>query len=249
MNILIVESHNDQYFVQALANNMSKNTSENNDVWHIDEFKHSNLEEEKLKIVLADALTTRTVTKIGIMLDIDNSNRVSRIDLINRCLEKSIADCDFIKLETKIEDTGKLVNIKLTEEKEVQIACYFTNIEEKGELEDVLKEIASQKAYFADCLFEGWKECFEQKGKKVVKTGEAGGDITDKQLVKLWVDFYKRLDTLPKKKRNENTTDWKGICLGYTDSEGKKIKERASDIFNLNHSVLEEMKEFLRLFN
>ncbi len=245
MNILIVESHNDQYFVQALANNISSN----NNVWHIDEFKHSNLEEEKLKIVLADALTTRTVTKIGIMLDIDNSNRVSRIDLINRCLEKSIADCDFIKLETKIEDTGKLVNIKLTEEKEVQIACYFTNIDEKGELEDVLKKIASQKADFADCLFKGWKECFEQKGKKVVKTGEAGGDITDKQLVKLWVDFYKRLDTLPKKKRNEDTTDWKGICLGYEDSKGTKIKERANDIFNLNHPVLEEMKEFLRLFN
>jgi hypothetical protein len=194
MNILIVESHNDQYFVQALANNMSKN----NDVWQIDEFKHSNLEAQKLKTVLADALTTREVTKIGIMLDIDNSNKLSRIDLINRCLEKSMADCDFIKLETKIEDTGKPVNIKLTEEKEAQIACYFTNIEEKGELEDVLKKIASQKADFANCLFEGWKECFEKKGKKIVEKGESGGDITDKELVKLWVDFYKRLDTLKK---------------------------------------------------
>jgi hypothetical protein len=244
MNILIVESHNDQYFVQALANNISGN----NDVWHIDEFKHSNLEEQKLKTVLADALTTREVTKIGIMLDIDNSNKSSRIDLINCCLEKSIADCDFIKLDTKIGDTGKLVNIKLSDEKEIQIACYFTNIDKKGELEDVLKKIASQKADFADCLFEGWKECFEQKGKKVVKIGEAGGDITDKQLVKLWVDFYKRLDTLPKKKRNEDTTDWKNICLGYKDSKNELIAPRIGDIFNLNHPVLEEMKEFLRLF-
>ena len=78
------------------------------------------------------------------------------------------------------------------------MACYFTNVDGNGELETLLKEIKKKDSTFADCLLEGWQDCLIQKGKKVVTRGQQG-DITDKELLKLWVDFYKRYDTLKKR--------------------------------------------------
>jgi hypothetical protein len=83
MNILIVESENDQYFVEALAHNA------NNQVWHIDKFEHSSLDETKLSTKIGSALTTDGVQKIGILLDMDESNEKERIALINRSLKKA----------------------------------------------------------------------------------------------------------------------------------------------------------------
>jgi hypothetical protein len=115
-------------------------------------------------------------------------------------------------------------------------------------LETILKEIAHKdNAVFADCLLEGWQTCFEAKGKKIAKKGEVGGDITDKELLKFWVDVYKRFDTLKKGERNQETTDWKGIWLGY-ESKGKKIAERGSQNFDLDSPLLAEIKTFLALF-
>jgi hypothetical protein len=242
MNILIVESENDQYFVEALAHNA------NNQVWHIDKFEHSSLDETKLSTKIGSALTTDGVQKIGILLDMDESNEKERIALINRSLKKTFKDNFDENLTAELSKTSEFITINKDEYTPVEISCFFTNVNEKGELETILKEIANRdNAVFADCLLDGWRTCFEQKGKVVVKKGQAGGDITDKELLKFWVDVYKRFDTLKKGERNQETTDWKGIWLGY-ESKGKKITERGSRDFDLDSPLLTEMKTFLALF-
>ncbi|MDM8567222.1 hypothetical protein QUF74_16430 [Candidatus Halobeggiatoa sp. HSG11] len=55
MNILIVESKNDQYFIEALA----KDVSSENKVCRIDEYKHSSLDKKKLTTQISNILTDR----------------------------------------------------------------------------------------------------------------------------------------------------------------------------------------------
>jgi hypothetical protein len=252
MNILIVESQNDQYFVEAL---IKHEQLQNGRCIVIDKYEHSPVDSkgEKLATAIGTVLTNTTdsIYKVGIILDKDDATLQSRLDLVNNAIQTAFTDNGFDTIvETKLDKPNLFITINKDKDTPIQFACYFTNINEKGELEDVLKEIAANQkdAHFANCLFEGWRECFEKKGKKMVKKGEHGGHITEKEMVKLWVDFYKRLDTLKKGDRNKETTDWQGICLGYKDSKGNKIEERASKIFDLNHQVLDEMKAFLYLF-
>jgi hypothetical protein len=74
-----------------------------------------------------------------------------------------------------------------------------------------------------------WKNCLTNKGKKIGQKGEQC-DISDKELLKLWVDFYKRFDTLKRNQRDEKNTDWKGIMRG---KKGEKLKKvRGEDIFD-----------------
>ncbi len=75
MNILIVESENDQYFVEALV---SQTINAETEVCRIDEFRHSSLDEKQLTTKIEDAFTTRGVSKIGILLDMDNSTIVQK---------------------------------------------------------------------------------------------------------------------------------------------------------------------------
>jgi hypothetical protein len=70
------------------------------------------------------------------------------------------------------------------EDYQVQLACYFTKVDGKGELKTVLKAIKSQDSTHADCL-DRWREC--------VTT--SGGKITDKSFDKLWIANYIRDDT------------------------------------------------------
>jgi hypothetical protein len=242
MNILIVESENDQYFIEALAKKSE------NQIWHIDKFEHSNLDEKKLSTKIGSALTTDGVQKIGILLDMDEATEKDRIALINRCLKKAFQDNFDEIISVTLSKTSEFVTVYKDEFTPVQISCFFTNVNEKGELETILKEIAKENAVFANCLLEGWKTCFEEKGKKIAKKGEQG-DITEKELLKFWVDVYKRFDTLKKGERNQETTDWKGIWLGYKIKKGdEKIEERGSKIFDLGNEILNDLKIFLALF-
>jgi hypothetical protein len=245
MNILIVESENDQYFVQALSNYLN---NADTTVCTIDDYKHSSLDKTKLKIQIGSALTTKQILKVGVILDMDDSNAADRIQLVNECLENALkenfSDFEVTKL---LQQTNQFIDIKIDEYSTIQFACYFTNVDGNGELETLLKAMKTKDSTFADCLLDGWQTCIEHKGKKVAKRGESG-DITDKELLKLWVDFYKRFDTLKKGNRNKDSTDWKGIFLGISNKQGK-ILARGNDIFSFDAPVLDDLKLFLRLFN
>jgi hypothetical protein len=247
MNILIVESENDQYFVQGVTNFLNNKETI---VCKIDDYRHSSLDKIKLKTQIGSALTTRGVSKIGVMLDMDEDTLQNRLQLVNNALITALNENfgeDF-KISKPIEYTNEFVAIRIDEFTTIHCACYFTNIDGNGELETLLKAIQKQDSIFADCLLEGWKACVQSKGKKIVKRGEAG-DITDKELLKLWVDFYKRFDTLKKGNWNKDSTDWKGIWLGTAGKKGDVISPRGYDIFNLEAAILEDLKTFLLLFH
>ena len=246
MNILIVESENDQYFIEALVKNFSDET----DIFRSDEYRHSSLDEKKLTTQITNALTdiSRGVSKIGVILDMDDSTKESRIGLINRCLEKSFSDSGYPKIDALLTETNKFIACQIDDYLTVSISCFFTNVDGKGELETVLKEISSQPSIFADCLYEGWLHCLNDKNKKYGKKGEPC-DISDKEILKLWVDFYKRFDTLKRTDRDQKNTDWKGIMIGITKEGETLSRARGNEIFNMNHEKLNDIKEFLRMFN
>lgn len=248
MNILIVESENDEYFVEALIDTMQQSDT---DVISIDEFKHASVSLRKLTIQIGAALTTRGVEKIGVILDMDEEEQTDRLQLVNDAL-KAAFQSEFDKeTQTKLTSTDTMFDLKMDEEITIQIACHFTNVGGKGELETVLQAIKTQDSIFADCLLEGWQPCLEKKGKKVVGKGQPG-DISHKEILKLWVDFYKRFDTLKKKNRNFNNTDWKGVWTGETQAnkkgEIKSVTARGKDIFDLESPRLNDMRNFLALF-
>ncbi len=258
MNILIVESENDEYFVRALIDKMQQGDT---DVVRIHEFKYSpappnlkSIEKAELTRQIGLALndiTPRTVEKIGIILDMDEKTRKDRLDLVNACLKVAYQEQFDEATSTEITETDKMFDLKIVEDDiTVQIACHFTNVDGEGELETVLKAIASKDSVFADCLIEGWQPCIEKKGKKVVEKGQQG-DITHKQILKLWVDFYKRFDTLKKGKRNFENTDWSGIWTGEIQpkrGKPKPVTARGKDIFDLDSLKLDDMRKFLALF-
>ena len=90
--------------------------------------------------------------------------------------------------------------------------------------------------------------CLNDKNKKYGKKGEPC-DISDKEILKLWVDFYKRFDTLKRTDRDQKNTDWKGIMIGITKEGETLSRARGNEIFNMNHEKLNDIKEFLRMFN
>ncbi|WP_017306631.1 DUF3226 domain-containing protein [Spirulina subsalsa] len=248
MNILIVESENDEYFIEALIQELSSAT---NRLYCIDEYKHSNLEKRKLVTQLSNALIDAQKageTKIGIILDLDDSTRETRLELINECLKESFADCFLPEPQQLLTDVKKFVTYPIDDLLNVKIACFFNNVGGQGELEDILRQIKSKDSVFADCLYDGWKNCLIDKGKKIEQKGKAF-DLSEKELLKLWVDFYKRFDTLERRKRNYKNTDWKGIMLGVTKQGERLQNSRGKDIFNLNSPVLLEIKSFLQMFD
>ncbi len=248
MNILIVESENDQFFIEALAKTSSKTKPE---VWQIDEYKHSNLDEKKLTTQIVNALTDAvkaSSSKIGIILDIDESTQKERINLINKCLKSSFAELDFPEMDKSLVNIKEFITCQINHNTSIKISCFFTNIDGKGELETILKDIKSKESIFADCLYDGWRNCLESKGKKIRATGEEC-DISNKELLKLWVDFYKRFDTLKRRERDARNTDWKGIMTGITKN-GETLKcIRGNDIFDLKSERLTDIKSFLHMFD
>ncbi len=247
MNILIVESDNDQYFIEAIVKKVSSETK----FYQIDEYKHSSLDEKKLTTQITNSLTdtvSRNVSKIGIILDMDDSTQEKRIELINKCLKKSFSECGYLDLHGLLTNTNEFITCQIDDYLSVKIACFFTNIDGKGELETILKEIKVAESIFADCLYDGWLKCVSDRGKKLGGKGEQC-DISDKELLKLWVDFYKRFDTLKRKDRNEENTDWRGIMTGITKKDKPLSNTRGEDIFDLSSKKLDDIKLFLKMFD
>jgi hypothetical protein len=248
MNILIVESENDQYFVQALLNHEK---IKNSTVWSIDKFEYQSFKEgnpKELAIKIGSAFTTTGIQKLGIIFDIDQATVDERIQYINVAIKIALTEQDF-KTEQQpiLTKPNDFIVLQTDDYSTVKVACYFTNVDGKGELEDVLKKIALQPSPFADCL-EAWVLCFTQKGKKLAGAGQSG-DIKEKELTKLWVEMYKRLDTIPKTNdRNDRKTNWEGVWLGYKNPKGDWVEERGSKIFNLEDESLKELKNFLAFF-
>jgi len=232
-NLIIVESENDQYFIEALIDNLNlPNIKVGIPICKIDDFDclggyaklTANLQSLKLD----------KYNKIGIILDADEVGIAERVGFINEAL-KSI--CNDITLD-------RINQLKRSDTLDLSIACYITNVAGQGELETVMRKIKSKNSIYADCLTE-WKRCLEDQGEK----------IKDKEFDKVWVSNYLKYDTCIGKDKKQKSRKCSNELINNIDntkeiennlmSNNKTIKK---DIWNFDDSILDELKIFLRLF-
>lgn len=218
-NILIVESDNDKYFIESLVCHLNLTITIDNPICSVNDYEclgGLGALQEKL-ISVSKKIRKDGIDKIGIILDADKEGIEKRIGFIN---EKIKNICSDIELD-------KTNNFKYSSELQVYIGCYITNKDGFGELETVLKEIASQDSTYADCL-EAWRDCLKEKGKP---------EISQKDFDKFWISNYLRFDT----------------CLPSEKSQaGRKCNYEAGikkDIWDFGNTILDELKDFLKLLN
>jgi hypothetical protein len=219
-NILIVESYNDKFFIEALLSFINvSNVEIDTPVCNIDEYEClSGLSGEKLRnklVGLTKIIERGEVKNIGILVDADSDGVESKIKLINAAL----AGADF---EVSVLDVNQWF---LSQKLEVNVSCHVLNFGGAGELETLLKAIKSQDSTFADCLV-SWRECLEKQGKV----------ISQKDFDKFWVSIYQRFDHCSKNDKKQ--ADRK--CS--TEASMKK------PIWNFDHEALAELKAYLRMF-
>jgi len=230
-NILIVESENDKYFMEAFISRLHLNSHFKvaGPICQIDDYKClEGLDKDKLTNALRTLREERrkgnNIEKIGIIIDQDNETEENRITLINEAIHTAFDTSE------KISKVTQWITVTIDEYPTVDtvdIACYFTNVDGKGELDTVLKVIKNRESIYADCL-EEWRKCVEIKDKK----------LTNKEFDKFWVNVYQRYDCCSKKEKGQ---------------AGKKCSNEASfkkepPIYNFNSPVLRSLKDFLNLF-
>lgn len=224
-NILIVESKNDKYFFQSLIKYLNYNIEIEDPIFLDEDYRDMDGSDLKkltnaLKDLKAD-IQKEDIERVGIILDIDRDSEAKRVEFINDCIVKVFPTA------TPIDRVNQFIDLNF-EDYQIQLACYFTNVDGQGELETVLRVIKNQDSTYADCL-DRWRECLTSKGKK----------IDDKRFDKLWVANYIRYDTSTKDDKKHAKTN---LTLNYA-------LENKSFIWDLEHLILAELKVFFRLFS
>ena len=204
-NILIVESENDKFFIEALLSHIDLNLQVGNPICTIDEYdcmggmgklKHR-LVELKSRFLKGD-----DINKVGIIFDADNVGIDERTEQIN-----DIKNSVFNEIE-------------------LDLKIFIMNIDGKGELETVLREIKLKESPIADCL-ETWQECLKDKR------------LNKKDFDKLWIQIYQRYDCCSKKEQKQSGRK----CNNEVSLKDKPIYNFDKDIIELK-----KLKEFLEIF-
>lgn len=175
-----------------------------------------------LKALEAD-LQKRDIEKIGIIIDIDNYLEAERLEFVNECIQQ------VFESET-LSNTKQFIDICGDNGTKAKLACYFTNVGGKGELETLLKAIKAKDSPHADCL-DCWKKCIESQGSQIDR----------KDFDKFWVSNYIRFDTCSKQEQKQAGRK----CSMY---EFDYVMEQKKDIWNWEHPALDDLKEFFKLF-
>ncbi len=171
-NLLILESENDKFFIEALVKYLNLDIELGKPICNIDEYECiggiSRLS-ERLK-----ALTTKIlkgdIDKIGIIFDADKvgiEDRKKQIQIEIEKLKENLDD-DFNNIEFKI---------------------FILNKNGFGELETVLKHIKSKDSTIADCL-NAWQKCLPNSEK-----------LNQKEFDKFWIQIYQRYDCCSKREK------------------------------------------------
>ncbi len=169
-NILIVESENDKYFIEALIQNINLDIKIGEPICTIDEYEclgGIGKLEERLR-ALTHRIIKGEIYKIGIIFDADKVGVKERT----------------IQIQEKIYLVMNELNI---EHRTVIFDCYIQNKDGNGELETVLKEMKSEDSTVADCLG-AWQECLPTDKK-----------LNQKEFDKFWIQIYQRYDCCTKR--------------------------------------------------
>lgn len=184
------------------------------------------LDAKKLEKVLEDLradIQNNKIKKVGIIIDIDDDSKEAKIKFINDCIQSIFPDSPLIN------NTNEFINLSF-DGFNVSLACYFTNINGQGELETLLKVIKSRDSMYANCL-ESWKNCLQKQGQ----------EIKPKDFDKLWVNMYIRFDTCSKQDKKQAGRKCSMSGFDYV------MKEKA-DIWNFDHPILDDLKQFFKMF-
>lgn len=229
-NRLIVESKNDKFFIQALVNYLNINSVDIKKI-NVEDSSYLALSGSDSTLIrnglqkIKDEAQKKNIAKIGIVLDIDYNKPSEWFEIIN----EEIANIFPSSSQSKIEKTSEFIIVTSEDISSLQIACYLTNVNGTGELETILREIKSQPSPKADCL-EAWKVCVEETTNKSVST---------KEFNKFWVNNYIRYDTCTNQEQNNAS---KYCSFEYMMSNKQHI-------WNFEHPALNELKDFLKLFD
>jgi hypothetical protein len=224
-NILIVESKNDKYFFQSVIKHLNYDIEIEDPIFLDEDYRDMNgLDSKKLTNALKDLkadIQKEDIERVGIIIDIDRASEAERVKFINDCIVK------VFPAAVPLDRVNQFIDLNF-EDYQVQLACYFTNVDGQGELETVLRAIKSQDSTHADCL-DRWRECLTNNDRT----------ITDKSFDKLWIVNYIRYDTSTKDDKKHAKTN---LTLNYA-------LENKPFIWDLEHQILDELKVFFRLFN
>jgi hypothetical protein len=168
------------------------------------------------------------IEKVGIIIDIDNEEEENRIKFVDECIREVFPDSELLN------EVNRFINLNIKDTDDVnlniQLACYFTNLDGQGELETVLKAIKQKESIHADCL-DNWRSCLTSNEKT----------IKNKDFDKFWVDIYVRFDTCSNNDKKQAGRKCSMKAFDY-------VMENKSEIWNLDHPKLNNLKEFLGLF-
>jgi hypothetical protein len=224
-NILIVESKNDKYFFQSVIKHLNYDLEVEAPIFLDEDYREmAGLDPTKLTQALKSLkaeIQKEDIDRVGIIIDIDRHSETERIQFINDCIGKVFSDT------IPLDRVNQFIDLNF-EDYNVQLACYFTNVDGQGELETVLRAIKSQDSTYADCLH-SWRECLTNQGK----------EITDKDFDKFWVANYTRYDTCTNKDKKQAG---RKCTLDYA------LQTKIS-VWNFDHPILDKLKVFFKLFN
>ena len=175
-----------------------------------------------LKDLEAD-LQKREIEKIGIIIDIDHHSESERLQWVNKCIKQ------VFESET-LSSTKQFIDICGDNGTKAKLACYFTNVGGEGELETLLKAIKAKNSPYADCL-DSWKTCIENLGNK----------INQKDFDKFWISNYIRYDTCSNQEQKQAGRKCSMSGFDY-------VMEHKKDIWDWDNPILDDLKEFFKLF-
>lgn len=224
-NILVVESENDKFFIEAIIKQLNLSHQVTVENWEICIDEYACLEgtgnlEATLK-TLKNKISKTEPEKVGIILDQDKASTEERLQLVNDTVQKVFCSTDVF------QKTCSFITLQADENCSFELACYFIHLNGTGEVENLLKTIKTADSPHADCLSENWINCLTKKETS----------FSDKELLKEWVRFYIRYDTCDKKRRKQAARK----C-------DMTAALKRTDIWDFEHHCLNELKEFLSLF-
>lgn len=219
-NIIIVEGITDKKFLERYIAYLQAAFPK---CFLIDDIKDAKGQDAITVILKAQQIAIKKgeTKNIGILLDADEDGITSKIaDKINPAIEKAFGQQNVIKApneKASVVFGGNIVNV----------FCYIFNVNGKGELEDILKEIRTDKNTETTVCLDKFIECM--KG-----CNEA---YPDKTYRKNFIYFY-GYDCIRKE----------GLKPEDIKSKLKNYEYYAPQYWDFEHGVLKDLKQFLLLF-